>query len=140
MSDSRHPFLINYFKFTGMRKIVFSFCFLMVTSLLVAQNQKKQAYNDFSRWSLGLNGGISIFRGDMVSFSADKTYIGGQGGLQLGYQFTPTFCLSLTADMGQGKEVPKNGRKSSRFTRAGSLITGRPQRLVSLAIMTFTPR
>jgi len=56
-----------------MRKIVFSFCFLMVTSLLVAQNQKKQAYNDFSRWSLGLNGGISIFRGDMVSFSADKT-------------------------------------------------------------------
>ena len=75
-----------------MRKIVFSFCFLMVPSLLVAQNlkkrnynaffsfaqgQKKQVYSDFSRWSLGVNGGISIFRGDMVSFSADKTYIGG---------------------------------------------------------------
>ena len=82
-----------------MRKIVFSFCFLMVTSLLVAQDQKKQAYNDFSRWSLGVNGGISVFRGDMVSFSADKTYIGGQGGLQLGYQFTPTFGLSLTVDI-----------------------------------------
>ena len=102
MADSRHPFLINYLKSIGMRKIVFSFCFLMVTSFLVAQNQTKQVYNDFSRWSLGLNGGISIFRGDMVSFSADKTYLGGQGGLQLGYQLTPTFGLSLTADMGQG--------------------------------------
>lgn len=108
VSDSRHPFLINYFKFTGMRKIVFSFCFLMVTSLLVAQNQKKQAYNDFSRWSLGLNGGISIFRGDMVSFSADKTYIGGQGGLQLGYQFTPRvvffMCCLLWAGLTQAQE------------------------------------
>ena len=75
----------------------------MVTSLLVAQDQKKQAYNDFSRWSLGVNGGISVSVETWFPFSADKTYIGGQGGLQLGYQFTPTFGLSLTADMGQGK-------------------------------------
>ena len=47
MSDSRHPFLINYFKFTGMRKIVFSFCFLMVTSLLVAQDQKNRRIMTF---------------------------------------------------------------------------------------------
>ena len=53
VSDSRRPFLINYLKFTGMRKIVFSFCFLMVPSLLVAQNLKKRNYNAFSRWSLG---------------------------------------------------------------------------------------
>ena len=63
-----------------MRKTVFSLCFLMVTSFSVAQIQKKKIGNDFSRWSLGVNGGISAFRGDMISFSADKTYIGVQGG------------------------------------------------------------
>ena len=55
---------------------MFSLCFLMVTSFSVAQIQKKKIGNDFSRWSLGVNGGISAFRGDMISFSADKTYIG----------------------------------------------------------------
>ena len=107
-----------------MRKIVFSFCFLMVTSLLVAQDQKKQAYNDFSRWSLGLNGGISIFHGDMVSFSANKTYIGGQGGLQLGYQFTPTFGLSLTVDMGQGKGSAKEWEKAFKIYSNGESYYG----------------
>ena len=107
-----------------MRKIVFSFCFLMVTSFLVAQNQKKQVYNDFSRWSLGLNGGISIFRGDMVSFSADKTYLGGQGGLQLGYQLTPTFGLSLTADMGQGKGSAKKWEKEFKIYPTGESYYG----------------
>ena len=107
-----------------MRKIVFSFCFLMVTSLLVAQDQKKQAYNDFSRWSLGVNGGISVFRGDMVSFSADKTYIGGQGGLQLGYQFTPTFGLSLTVDMGQGKGSAKEWEKAFKIYPNGESYYG----------------
>ena len=124
MSDSRHPFLINYLKCIGMRKIVFSFCFLMVTSFLVAQNQTKQVYNDFSRWSLGLNGGISIFRGDMVSFSADKTYLGGRGGLQLGYQLTPTFGLSLTADMGQGKGSAKKWEKEFKIYPTGESYYG----------------
>ena len=107
-----------------MRKIVFSFCFLMVTSFLVAQNQTKQVYNDFSRWSLGLNGGISIFRGDMVSFSADKTYLGGEGGLQLGYQLTPTFGLSLTADMGQGKGSAKKWEKEFKIYPTGESYYG----------------
>ncbi|RHM39194.1 OmpA family protein, partial [Butyricimonas virosa] len=96
----------------------------MVTSLLVAQDQKKQAYNDFSRWSLGVNGGISVFRGDMVSFSADKTYIGGQGGLQLGYQFTPTFGLSLTVDMGQGKGSAKEWEKAFKIYSNGESYYG----------------
>ena len=103
---------------------MFSFCFLMVTSFLVAQNQTKQVYNDFSRWSLGLNGGISIFRGDMVSFSADKTYLGGQGGLQLGYQLTPTFGLSLTADMGQGKGSAKKWEKEFKIYPTGESYYG----------------
>ena len=60
----------------------------------------------------------------MVSFSADKTYIGGQGGLQLGYQFTPTFGLSLTADMGQGKGSAKEWEKEFRIYPNGESYYG----------------
>ena len=97
---------------------------LIVDLVLMVRGQKKEVYNDFSRWSLGLNGGISIFRGDMVSFSADKTYIGGQGGLQLGYQFTPTFGLSLTADMGQGKGSAKEWEKEFKIYPTGGSYYG----------------
>lgn len=129
MSDSRHP-LFNHsgsfieIIYTNMRKLLFVFSFLIITSFSFAQGQKKQVYSDFSRWSLGVNGGISIFRGDMVSFSADKTYIGGQGGLQLGYQFTPTFGLSLTADMGQGKGSAKEWEKNFKIYPNGESYYG----------------
>ena len=96
----------------------------MLLFSLSVQAQKKQVYNDFSRWSLGVNGGISAFRGDMISFSADKTYIGEQGGLQLGYQFTPTFGLSLTADMGQGKGSAKKWEKAFKIYPNGESYYG----------------
>ena len=97
---------------------------MILLSSLSVQAQKKQVYNDFSRWSLGGNGGISVFRGDMISFSADKTYIGVQGGLQLGYQFTPTFGLSLTADMGQGKGSAKEWEKAFKIYSNGESYYG----------------
>ncbi len=107
-----------------MKKLLLSFCLLILLSSLSVQAQKKQVYNDFSRWSLGGNGGISVFRGDMISFSADKTYIGVQGGLQLGYQFTPTFGLSLTADMGQGKGSAKEWEKAFKIYSNGESYYG----------------
>ena len=107
-----------------MKKLLLPFCLLMLLFSLSVQAQKKQVYNDFSRWSLGVNGGISAFRGDMISFSADKTYIGVQGGLQLGYQFTPTFGLSLTADMGQGKGSAKEWEKAFKIYSNGESYYG----------------
>ena len=107
-----------------MKKLLLPFCLLMLLFSLSVQAQKKQVYNDFSRWSLGVNGGISAFRGDMISFSADKTYIGVQGGLQLGYQFTPTFGLSLTADMGQGKGSAKKWEKEFKIYPTGESYYG----------------
>ena len=107
-----------------MKKLLLPFCLLMLLFSLSVQAQKKQVYNDFSRWSLGVNGGISAFRGDMISFSADKTYIGVQGGLQLGYQFTPTFGLSLTADMGQGKGSAKKWEKAFKIYPNGESYYG----------------
>ena len=107
-----------------MKKLLLPFCLLMLLFSLSVQAQKKQVYNDFSRWSLGVNGGISAFRGYMISFSADKTYIGVQGGLQLGYQFTPTFGLSLTADMGQGKGSAKKWEKAFKIYPNGESYYG----------------
>ena len=107
-----------------MKKLLLPFCLLMLLFSLSVRAQKKQVYDDFSRWSLGVNGGISAFRGDMISFSADKTYIGGQGGLQLGYQFTPAFGLSLTADMGQGKGSAKEWEKGFKIYPNGESYYG----------------
>ena len=107
-----------------MKKLLLPFCLLMLLFSLSVRAQKKQVYNDFSRWSLGVNGGISAFRGDMISFPADKTYIGVQGGLQLGYQFTPTFGLSLTADMGQGKGSAKKWEKAFKIYPNGESYYG----------------
>lgn len=64
---------------------------------------KKETYQDYSRWSIGANVGMPFFRGDFHSFSHDKTYVGVMGGLQIGYQITPTFGLSLTGDYGKNK-------------------------------------
>lgn len=86
-----------------MRKIVLSCCLLMLTSFLTAQQQKKEIYNDFSRWSLGVNGGISIFRGDMVSFSADKTYIGGTRRFATRLPVYPDFRFVIDGRHGAGE-------------------------------------
>ena len=107
-----------------MRKLVLSFCFLMIASFLMAQGQKNERYRDFSRWSIGATGGIFAFRGDMISFSADKTYLGVQGGLQLGCQLSPTFGFSLTADLGQGKGSAKEWEKEFKIYPTGESYYG----------------
>ncbi|WP_416980378.1 OmpA family protein [Alistipes ihumii] len=56
-----------------------------------------------SRWSVGLNAGIPFFWGDMLSMSADKTYIGFAIGVQGGYRISDLLAVSLSADYAQGK-------------------------------------
>ena len=97
---------------------------MIAPSIAQKQDSKKEIYTQYSRWSLGVNGGISIFRGDMISLSADKTYIGGQGGLQLGYQFTPTFGLSLTGDFGSAKGSAKKWEKKFMIYPDGNSYYG----------------
>lgn len=99
-------------------------CGIALPSFAQANKSKKEMHNQYSRWSLGVNGGISIFRGDMVSFSADKTYIGGQGGLQLGYQFTPTFGVSLTGDFGTVKGSAKKWEREYKIYPDGTTYYG----------------
>lgn len=63
----------------------------------------RRYYQDYSRWSIGMNGGISAMWGDLRSFADGKTYIGGLYGLQVGYQLSPTFGFSLTGEYGHNK-------------------------------------
>lgn len=55
------------------------------------------------RWSVGLNVGVPFFWGDMVSMSADKTYIGVGAGIQGGYLFSESFGVVLSIDYAHGK-------------------------------------
>lgn len=55
------------------------------------------------RWSIGLNAGIPFFWGDMLSMSADKTYIGFAAGVQGGYRLSDLLAVSLSVDYTCGK-------------------------------------
>ena len=55
---------------------------------------KKALYNDYSRWSIGINGGVPFFAGDFRSVTKGNGYWGGLIGLQVGYQFNPWFGIS----------------------------------------------
>lgn len=55
------------------------------------------------RWSIGLNAGIPFFWGDMLSMSADKTYIGFAAGVQGSYRLSDLLTVSLSVDYARGK-------------------------------------
>ena len=55
------------------------------------------------RWSIGLNAGIPFFWGDMLSMSADKTYIGFAAGVQGSYRLSDLLAVSLSVDYARGK-------------------------------------
>ena len=64
---------------------------------------KKEYFRDYSKWSLEASIGMPFFSGDINSLSDDKTYIGGQYGVKLGYQITPTIGLGLSGTYGRNK-------------------------------------
>lgn len=64
---------------------------------------KKEYFRDYSRWTIEAGIGMPFFAGDINSLSAGKTYIGGQYGLRLGYQISPTIGLGLSGAYGRNK-------------------------------------
>ena len=64
---------------------------------------KKTLYNDYSRWSIGINGGVPFFAGDFRSVTKGNGYWGGMIGLQGGYQFNPLFGIRLSVDYAANK-------------------------------------
>lgn len=70
---------------------------------------KQEIKKDYSKFSIGLYGGLPFTQGgDMVTLAEEKTYLGYMGGLQLGYQFNPIFGMSLTGQYGMSKAGPKS--------------------------------
>ena len=65
---------------------------------------KKELYQDYSRWSVGVNVGIPYFAGDFRSLGRGNHNFGGYlFGIQGGYQFNPLFGLRLSVDYGSNK-------------------------------------
>lgn len=60
------------------------------------------------RWMAGINVGIPFFWGDMLSMSADKTYVGFATGIQGGYRISEFFAVSLSLDYTKGKLGARN--------------------------------
>ena len=50
---------------------------------------RRRYYYNYSRWSVGINGGLSALWGDFSTFSDDKIYLSPIGGLQVTLQANP---------------------------------------------------
>lgn len=67
------------------------------------RNIRKELYQEYSRWSIGIDAGMPFLFGDIYSLSEDKNYLGGQFGLNVGYQLSPLIGLKLSAHYGFSK-------------------------------------
>jgi len=76
----------------------------------------------FRGWTLGLNIGIPFFWGDMLSMSADKTYIGISAGLQADYRFSDFFGANLSADYAQGKAGARDYAQHYQLSPSGMTV------------------
>lgn len=65
---------------------------------------KQTLYNDYSRWSVGMNIGMPFYAGDFRSVSrGNDNWTGFTFGLQGGYQFNPIFGARLSVDYGTNR-------------------------------------
>jgi outer membrane protein OmpA-like peptidoglycan-associated protein len=84
-------------------KKIFVILLVLCGSAIYANAQTAPTKSDYSRWSIGINGGIPFYMGDFTSFSHNKTYYGLDGGLQITYQISSLLGLTLSGDYGENK-------------------------------------
>lgn len=84
-----------------------------------AQTTSPTTKGNYSRWSIGANVGMPFYWGDFKSFSADKTYYGINGGLQLTYQISSLLGITLTGDYGSNKAGSRDYAKNYLLDPSG---------------------
>lgn len=83
------------------KKIIIAAMLLGMAYPALAQTQKnqnevrRQYYYNYSRWTLGLNGGLSALFGDFSTFSDEKFYVSPIGSAFVSYQLNPTVGFTL---------------------------------------------
>ena len=56
---------------------------------------RRQYYNNYSHWTIGVGGGISAMFGDFSTFSNEKFHLAPIGSVSVGYQMNPTVGFTL---------------------------------------------
>lgn len=64
---------------------------------------RRRYYYNYSRWSVGINGGLSALWGDFSTFSDDKIYLSPIGGLQVTLQANPYIGFSVEGSIGKNR-------------------------------------
>lgn len=64
---------------------------------------RRRYYYNYSRWSIGINGGLSALWGDFSTFSDDKIYLSPIGGLQVTLQANPYIGFSVEGNIGRNR-------------------------------------
>lgn len=82
---------------------------------------KKELYDNYSHWSIGINAGQPYFAGDFWSVGRGNKFLQGPlVGLQVGYQFNPIFGLKMSFDYGFNKAGSQSHEDSFLLMPDGS--------------------
>lgn len=82
---------------------------LLCTAAATAQTNeqinesRRQYYYNYSRWSIGVNGGLSALFGDFSTFSSEKFYPAPIVSASVGYQMNPSVGFTLEGYYSQNK-------------------------------------
>lgn len=98
---------------------------------------KKDFLRDYSRWSVGVNGGISWMWGDFKSVAYDKTYIGQAYDVQVGFQLTPTVGLRGSFGYGYNKLGPKDYELNYWLQPNGITFYGLPENAAAKGALEY---
>ena len=75
---------------------------------------RRRYYYNYSRWSIGINGGLSALWGDFSTFSDDKIYLSPIGGLQVTLQVNPYIGFSVEGSIGKNR-ISATGDNASEY-------------------------
>lgn len=85
---------------------------------------QRQYYYNYSRFTIGINGGISALFGDFSTFSSEKFYPAPIGSLSIGYQMNPTLGFTVEGYYSYNRIGATSGNKDYYLDFGGFRATG----------------
>ena len=98
---------------------------------------RRQYYNNYSRWSIGLNGGLSAMFGDFSTFSNDKFYLSPIGSASIGCQLNPTVGLTLEGYYSHGQLGALSSNKDEYLNTNGFKADGPTDPLTGATFLKY---
>ena len=114
---------------------------LPIAAMAQANEQKNEArrqyYNNYGHWSLGLNGGLSALFGDFSTFSDEKFYPAPIGSASVSYQMNPTVGFTLEGYYSHNQLGALSSNKDEYLNTNGFKADGPTDPLTGAAFLKY---